>query len=342
MPRKSKSSAGNGSGGQKAGAEKGHSCSAPENSTAGEGHCSLASKGHTHGAPPVVETIERIREAHRRIRFAMKEQQRGDRALEAFVVFDVIGMPKDADAAQRKQVWAQAKTMIGEAVPGLPQDGHFLHASPITDIVHAHIASRAPYDRIRKENHKTLEKLAATLPVWEAFKDVRGFGPASLGVIVAESGDLSNYSNHSKLWKRMGLAVMDGKRQGGLTKNAPKEDWIKHGYVAERRSLIWNIGDALIKANQDGRYRTIYLKRKEIERAKAEALGLTVAPAAKIPAKRASEFMSEGHIHRKAQRYMEKRLLRDLWQAWRGEASIRLPIGQVAVASPAEIREAAE
>ena len=27
--------------------------------------------------------------------------------------------------------------------------------------------------------------------------------------------------------------------------------------------------------------------------------------------------MSDGHVHRRAQRYMEKRLLKDLWQAWK-------------------------
>jgi len=118
----------------------------------------------------------------------------------------------------------------------------------------------------------------------------------------------------------MGVAVLDGTRQGGLAKTAPKEAWIAHGYNRQRRSRMWNIGDALIKNGV--LYRKVYLARKEYERKRAEANGLTVAPSAKIPKGRAAEFMSDGHIHRRAQRYMEKRLLRDLWQAWNHRKAI--------------------
>lgn len=63
---------------------------------------------------------------------------------------------------------------------------------------------------------------------------------------------------------------------------------------------------------------------------------MTVIEAAKIPKARTDEFMSLGHIDRRAQRYMEKRLLRDLWRAWRNgetgngdianEAILRVPV----------------
>ena len=42
------------------------------------------------------------------------------------------------------------------------------------------------------------------------------------------------------------------------------------------------------------------------------------APAAKIPKGKASQYRSEGHIHKLAERYMEKRQLKHLWQIWRG------------------------
>lgn len=108
----------------------------------------------------------------------------------------------------------------------------------------------------------------------------------------------------------MGVALVDGIRQGGLSKTASKDDWIDHGYNRQRRSRMWNIGDALIKSNRDGRYRTIYLARKEYE--------ITRDPE-----------MQPIKAHRRAQRYMEKRLLRDLWRAWRDErrAILHLPDG---------------
>lgn len=59
-----------------------------------------------------------------------------------------------------------------------------------------------------------------------------------------------------------------------------------------------NLGDALIKQNQDGAYRPMYLERKKLEILKAPDLQLIVH-------------------HKRAMRYMEKRYLRDLWRAWR-------------------------
>ena len=164
-----------------------------------------------------------------------------------------------------------------------------------------------------------------TLPVLTGFGEaVRGFGAVSLAVIVAEAGDLSAYPKEGHLWKRMGLAVMDGVRQGGLSKGAASEDWIEHGYNATRRSKMFVIGDVLIKTA--GVYREVYLARKDYERARAEAAGLAVLPSAKIGKANAATSISDGHIHRRAQRYMEKRLLKDLWQAWnRPEANKVLP-----------------
>lgn len=264
--------------------------------------------------------IERIRKHHRMVCFAIKQQQRNDRALEACIVFDFIGMPHEATEAQRKDVWRSAETMIKEA-KGCSLEGRSAHAPLIIDLVRANETARAPWDKLRNAHEREMEKLTLELPIADFPDSVRGFGRKGFAMIIAEAGDLAMYATHSKLWKRMGMAVFDGMAQGKVPKDvtgkARAAAWVERGYSPARRSHLWNIGDALIKGNGDGRYRTIYLTRKELERAKAEALGLQVVPAAKIPKKRASEFMSEGHVHRRAQRYMEKTLLRDLWKAWR-------------------------
>ena len=171
-----------------------------------------------------------------------------------------------------------------------------------------------PFETMEALHVKAGEGLAKGMPVWEEFgKSIRGFGLGSLAVIIGEAGDLSNYATDAKLWKRMGVAVLDGTRQGGLTKAASDDDWIRHGYNRKRRSWLWNIGDSLIKAqvrkvrdgdDEDtgerkaiGRYGEIYLRRKAYESERDPG-------------------MSKLHAHRRAQRYMEKRLLRDLWKAW--------------------------
>ena len=71
-----------------------------------------------------------------------------------------------------------------------------------------------------------------------------------------------------------------------------------------------------------GPYADLCRERKEYERTTAAAQGLTVCPAAKIPKKGAELFRSDGHVHNRAKRYMEKRLMRDLWRAWRDYSSV--------------------
>ena len=68
-----------------------------------------------------------------------------------------------------------------------------------------------------------------------------------------------------------------------------------HGYNPKRRSIMWNVGVCLIKQN-DGKYRQMYDDQKSYQ--------LQVNELTKL------------HAHRRAQRYMEKALLRDLWIEW--------------------------
>jgi hypothetical protein len=291
----------------------------------GEGLASPAD-GQLKRAQSLQPIIDEIRAHHRQRCYAMEQRKRADLSLGSYLRV-VLGWNPGLPADERKKIAVLAQDLItcGEKLNAGKQ--HELadteHYTEHAEIILATLMSRDPWDTIEDAAVDRMEKLAQQLPVWESFgKAVRGFGPKSLAVIIGEAGDLGspgtgNYSNHSKLWKRMGLAVLKGVRQGGLSKSAAKGDWIAHGYNRKRRSHMWNIGDALIKGNADGKYRAYYLSRKEYERARAEADGLKVVPAAKIPKAKAEQYMSDGHVHRRAQRYMEKKFLRDLWQAWR-------------------------
>lgn len=169
-----------------------------------------------------------------------------------------------------------------------------IHCIPLVQARELLAASRKPLE-------KRLDKLAKDLPVWPWVAGVRGFGALGLAQIVAECGDLHNYAGPAKVWKRMGLAVMpDGTRQRRVT---DAEAAALHGYSPQRRSLVYVIADALIKNNRDGAYRTYYLAEKERQREK-----LPDAP--------------QAHIHNRALRHMSKRLLRDLWRAWRATGAM--------------------
>lgn len=191
------------------------------------------------------------------------------------------------------------------------------------DFIEGTVRGREPFDRIEAAATREMKRLARTLPVWASFGEgVPGFGEGSLAMIVGEAGDLSAYPKKGHLWKRMGVAVIgagDGvadHRQGNPGSEADSKAWIAEGYNRVRRSRLFVLGDSLLKPA--GPYRDVYLSRKARELEKAAEEGLIVAPAASIPKGKASGYRSKGVIHLRAQRYMEKRLLKDLWQAWRG------------------------
>lgn len=282
-----------------------------------------------HGTLALSDTVAKIRGHHRARRFAMKQQQKLDRALESYVRLNFTTWRPDAPEAEKKLANAKVTALIKSARKG---EGDPL----VVGMVAATDAARAPFDNIRDDNETIAAKLAATLPVLEVFRP-RGFGEGSLAVVVGEAGDLSGYATHSKLWKRMGLAVLDGKRQGAPGLGASDETWIEHGYNPERRSMVWNMGESILKAQirkvkddagEDtgertvlGPYGQIYLDRKAYELARNPEIRPIVA-------------------HARAKRYMEKRLLKNLWRAWRQARSILpekavegMPVAQSLVAA---------
>lgn len=277
-------------------------------------------------ASPHAETLYALKHHHRRRNFAMEQRKRADLALGAYLRMH-FGWHAGLPAGERSAITRRASALIkdGERMAKtgeVPDDPEF---DLLEDMIAAALQARAPFAAVEKSAEKEMARLAKSLPVWTDFAEgVRGLGAISLAVILAETGDLSDYPKKGHVWKRLGLAVINGVRQGGLRKTASAEEWIVHGYNRQRRSRIFVIGDVLIK--QGDLYRQVYLDRKEYERRAAEALGLIVAPAAKIPAKDRALYVSDGHIHRRAQRYMEKRLIRDLWQAWNGRRVTNLEV----------------
>src|SRR5690606_8014123 len=150
----------------------------------------------------------------------------------------------------------------------------------------------------RKVYERSLVKAAKQLPQARIVDEIRGLGMLGFAQIVAEVGDFAAYDSPAKVWKRMGLAPYMGKaagtwkREGGLS----AKEWTAYGYSPIRRSIMHVLGDSAIKTQ--GPLRDLYLQRKEYERAKAPDL-------------------SDMQIHLRALRYIEKRLLLWIWQAWR-------------------------
>ena len=173
-----------------------------------------------------------------------------------------------------------------------------------------------------RERTLMLKRLARALPVWQRVKGagMHGLGDLGLAQIVAEcigekkEGAYTNIGDFSRdeLRKRMGLAVINGKAQG-----RSKLDFEANGFNPRRRAIMHCIGEAAMKTK--GPYRELYLYWKKVEEQKAVKEGLTVKPSlwiAKQPASERHKYRSVGHIHRRALRYMEKKMLEDLRQHW--------------------------
>src|SRR5262249_44139760 len=134
--------------------------------------------------------------------------------------------------------------------------------SPAAGLIESSSIAAGGFDKMVVQLDKQMEKLAKTLPVaaWAKFPERRGFGLLSLATIIGETGDLNNYPNPAKVWRRMGCApfTSDGKTLMGATWKSGREgklssdEWEEYGYSPRRRSVMFVIGECLVKQNGGG------------------------------------------------------------------------------------------
>ncbi len=168
-------------------------------------------------------------------------------------------------------------------------EGDVEAAFPVT--IPLHLALEPILTEERKLARR-LRKLAAELPAHSFTEQISGFGSVNFAQIVAETGDLWRYANPAKVWKRMGLAVIEGRAQ----RRVRGAEAFEHGFSPRRRAVMANVATSLM--TKQNSYKALYDERKAVEQEK-----LPAGPPA--------------HIDARARRYMVKRLLRDLWAHWR-------------------------
>lgn len=185
-----------------------------------------------------------------------------------------------------------------------------LLAAPITlgPAIRPLMAARAILVEEIEKREAKLVSHAKELPVAPWVKGVDGFGLKGLALIIGETGDLSNYSCPSKVWKRLGLAVINGERQR-CPKGVTEEEAYAIGYSKRRRSTSWTVADSFLR-------RQLAHKDKKTGGIKKEAgpYGQMYYEAEKAP-----DAPPVAHDKR-ARRYVEKALIRDLWCAWQAAA----------------------
>lgn len=156
------------------------------------------------------------------------------------------------------------------------------------------------YQHNLTDTDKLLSDLAKSLPVAPFIETVPGCGYKGLALIVAETGDLSNYSNPAKVWKRMGVGLVQHNGENIRQRRAVDAELaIKMGYKPERRAVLYTISESMVK-NKD-RNPSQYGQRYTDEKAKQIALNPEIRPI---------------QAHLRAKRKMEKLFLKNLWIAW--------------------------
>lgn len=260
--------------------------------------------------PPTEElpdpaTISTIRELQSQRIATVKMQMRIDNQCRA-LIRRAMGWRMDLPEKEREKLNKSSGELVKAIQKSEAIDPEYaVVADKLRSFIVASRESRRPFDAHRKNVEKAMEKSAASLPVWPWVESIRGFGALGLAIIVGESGDLSNYSNPGKLWKRLGLAVIEGKSQ---RKSIDVAQAAIQGYNPRRRSAMWTITDALLKSA--GPYRDLYQQRRLYEVQQHPEFDKGIDP-------KTGKQRVTIHCHRRATRYAEKRLVRNLWRAWR-------------------------
>jgi len=224
----------------------------------------------------------------------------------------MIGYSSFDDEKERKRNWGLSELIFKSIDKNKPLPDDFEYNKVVELVAPAAIAVSVAIKGLINERANIESNMIQTvknLPACDWWVAEKGRSYLGLAVLIGEAGDLHNYENPAKLWKRFGVAVMGDVRQGGLKKGSCAEAWIEHGYCPRRRSVLWTIGDSLLKTNgMDGTYKKIYDERKAYE--KKRLLVKHIADG------KTEKSFKPGHSHNRAKRYVEKRLLRDLWEEW--------------------------
>lgn len=276
-------------------AHAGQSSNDTQAATAGAGRANAKAEPSS-SLPALIGTI---RELYAQRRAAIRMQLRIDNQCRALVRRG-MGWRFDMPEKERAKVNADASAMVDAVQKGEAPAEHAELADALRPFCLVSLAARTPFDAMRSSIEKQLRTLARKLPVWPWAEALNGFGELGLATVVGEAGDLSNYANPAKVWKRFGLHVSDGKAARNTTGEV--------GHSAARRSASWVIADSLLR--QDNPYQKLYRERRAYEIARNPDFDKGIDP-------KTGKQKATMHCDRRARRYAEKRFLRDLWRAWR-------------------------
>ena len=307
------------------------------------------------------DAVNRLKWCQRQRQFSITSQSRVDRATESYLA-RLIGYEVDADeearkanAGKRKALFAEAQRVRKAIEAGKAPNSNSPEINDPRNIALVKNAaeSRKSWDQFRNDAEASMKEAVRSLPVYEFAQSVGGFGELGLGIVIAESGNLSRsidgFPTVAKLWKRLGLAVIAGERQQRKT---DAELAAQHGYNPRRRAEMWVLADSMFRQqwmSEISAYRQdimahpkarAYVEMNDINLAAlareknldaikeiAGKFGITATarpagPYGEVYAHRRAVTADRGwppaRVNNDAKRVMFKALLRDLWRVWNG------------------------
>jgi len=204
-------------------------------------------------APTIHEVVAQLRALQKRRQLCITEVNgavsRIDHLIAGVIGFDQTEKSKKA-AFDRARTFRLAVEKGGEGQhQGDTQPRPALSALIPTIIVSA--ASRPAWTNLRKTIEAETERLAELLPGQAFIKSVAGFGPLGYGVLQGWCTDpIGEYRTVSGLWKRLGVAVIDGHRQKGIAgKRKDDEEARKLFFPAKARGDVYTfLSDTMLRA----------------------------------------------------------------------------------------------
>ena len=276
----------------------------------------------------VAAICREIQGLQRQRRAAMKLRIMLENGTTAFVA-SMIGYSANMDDKKRKKVFSDAQKMVKR----IDEDDHTAdnetsdegeHRSDIdravAPLVRITFSSRSKFADYEKRLLAKMTKLAGQLPVaaWFDHPDRRGIKLTMLATIVGEAGNLSDYPNPAKLWKRLFGAPYEKeghvrmpsswRRKGGLA----ADEWSDIGYSPRRNASTYQLRENIVMQNREGPYRKRYDEAKS-----------------KSKANPSHEDWTDAHHHSHAQLLAAKRFVLDLWKEWNSAGNVLKPRSQV-------------
>lgn len=242
------------------------------------------------------------------------------------VVAGTIGYHSGMGDKEREKMMREATKRIKDVAKGN------IH-SDFDTVISVHQNSVDILNEQVKQYEQVMLESAKQLPIatWVTQQEQRGFGLLFAAIVIGETGNLSNYANPAKVWRRLGCApyskggktAMGATWRGGREGKLTAEDWTDFGYSPRRRSISYLIGENIVKLNAEGPYRERYnqVKREAAEK-HPEWVICQKCGGKKKTAKgtKCSNCRGTGkvamRVHRHAMLLATKLLLKNLWIEW--------------------------